>query len=164
VCALHVLIVESVVLDSLKRELARYRQRPFLDALMAGCAFVAAADGKVSLSERSRIDHIFESFRELDIFDPHEAVDSFNEFAEAMAENAEKGRRHALSAIDDQADEPARARLLLRACVAVSLADGNLSDIERAALADICNALALPAPVPDEVIAAFGAGRGRDGA
>lgn len=150
------------MLDSLKRELERYRQRPFLDALMAGCAFVAAADGAVSLSERSRIDRIFESFSELDIFDPHEAVDSFNGFAEAMAGDAAEGRRQALSTIEDQADEPARARLLLRACVAVSLADDKVSDIERAALADVCDALALPADMLDEVFAGFGLKPGSD--
>lgn len=141
------------MLDTLKRELARYRQRPFLDALMAGCAFVATADGVVSLSERSRVDRIFEGFRELDIFDPHESVDAFNEFAEAIAEDAARGRQRALAAIDDQASEPDRARLLLRACVAVSLADGDIVGEERAALADVCDALALPASALDEAIA-----------
>lgn len=143
------------MLDTLKRELARYRQRPFLDALMACCAFVATADGVVTLSERSRVDRIFESLKELDIFDPDEAVDSFNEFADAIAEDRAKGHRTALAAIDDQAGDVPRAKLLLRASVAVSLADGELTDEERAALADVCEALALPSQALDEAIASF---------
>lgn len=150
------------MLETLKRELARYRQRSFLDALMAGCALVATADGAVSLSERSRVDRIFEGFRELDIFDPHEAVDSFNDFAESIARDALRGRREALAVIDDQTGEPARAHLLLRACVAVSLADGAIAAEERAALADIRDALALPAQTLDEAIASLApAGRNR---
>ena len=147
------------MLETLKRELARYRQRSFLDALMAGCAVVATADGSVSLSERSRIDRIFESMHELDIFDPHEAVDRFNDFAESIALDAERGRREALAEIDDQADDPARALLLLRACVAVSLADGAVNEAERQALADIGDALALPPASLEEAIASLAQGR-----
>lgn len=143
------------MLESLRRELARYRQRPFLEALMACCAFVATADGVVSLSERSRVDRIFESLKELDIFDPNEAVDSFNEFADAIAADQAKGRRTALATIDDQAGEPKRAQLLLRASVAVSLADGELHDEERAALGDVCDALALAPTALDDAITSF---------
>jgi tellurite resistance protein TerB len=145
------------VLETLKRELERYRQRPFLDALMAGCALVATSDGVVSLSERSRVDRIFESLRELETFDANEAVDRFNDFAEAIAEDAAEGRLAALAELEDQAHEPIRATLLLRACVAVSLADGELNDAERLALADVCSALALPPDALDTAIAGFAA-------
>jgi tellurite resistance protein len=150
------------MLDTLKRELARYRHRSFLDALMAGCAFVATADGAVSLSERNRVDRIFESLHELDIFDADEAVDSFNHFAEAIAQDAGQGRREALAEIDGQADDPERARLLLRACVAVSLADGVVNDAERRALADVCDALALPPATLQEAVASLTPGRRSD--
>lgn len=140
------------LLDTLKRELERYRKRPFLDALMAGCALVATVDGNISLSERSRVDRIFESFRELDIFDPHEAVNSFNDFADALAEDSDKGRAAALGAIDDQASDPEKALLLLRACVAVSLADGVMTTEERDALTDVCDALALPRTTLDTAV------------
>jgi tellurite resistance protein len=143
------------VLDGLKRELARYRQRPFLDALMAGCALVATADGTVSLSERSRVDRIFESLVELEIFDPHEAVNRFNEFADDIAADAARGRHAALDAIAEQAGDEARARLLLRACVAVSLADDDLRPEERARIADICDALDLPESSLDEALDTF---------
>ncbi len=143
------------VLEGLKRELARYRQRPFLDALMAGCALVATADGSVSLSERSRVDRIIESLGELDIFDPHEAVNRFNDYAEVIAADAERGRHEALDAIAEHAGDKDRARLLLRACIAVSLADDNFRPEERARIAEICDTLELPETALDEALAVY---------
>lgn len=140
------------MLEALKRELARYRQRPFLDALMAGCALVATADGAISLSERSRVDRIVESLRELDIFDPHEAVNRFNEYAEDIAADAERGRRDILLAIGEHAGDEGHARLLLRACIAVSLADDDLRPEEHARIADICDALDLPKGALEEAL------------
>jgi tellurite resistance protein len=130
---------------------------------MAGCALVATADGAVSLSERSRVDRILESLDELEIFDPHEAVDRFNDHAEAIAADARRGRGEALEAIAEYADDAAHARLLLRACIAVSIADGDIIAEERAQLINICGALELPNAVLDEALAQLARpGRGID--
>ena len=51
---------------------------------MAACALVAASDGRVSLSERSRVDLILESLEGLSLFDPHEGVEAFNRYLQQL--------------------------------------------------------------------------------
>lgn len=123
--------------------------------MMAGCALVATADGSVSLSERSRIDRIFESVGELEIFNPHEAVNRFNDYAESIVADAESGLREALVMIAEFAGDNAHARLLLRACIAVSLADDDFRPEERTRIADICDALELPESALEEALAIY---------
>ena len=76
----------ATLTDKFQEQMERHRNRPFLRAVMAACALVAAADGKVSLAERVRVDQILDTLEELRIFDPHEGVDLFNEFTDAIIE------------------------------------------------------------------------------
>ena len=48
-------------------QVERYRNRPFLKATMAACALVAVADGKVSFSQRVRVDQILETLDKLKV-------------------------------------------------------------------------------------------------
>ena len=134
----------------LKQELARHRQRPFLEAAMAACALIASADGEVSFSERTRMDAVLESLAELRVFDPHEAVDLFNARVEALQVDREAGRAAAFEAIRRGAAAAGAAELLVRICVAISLADGKYVPHERAMLGLICAALNLEPEAVDE--------------
>lgn len=136
--------------ERLKQELARHRQRPFLEAAMAACALIASADGEVSFSERARMDAVLESLAELRVFDPHQAVDLFNVRVEALQADREAGRAAAFEAIRRGVAEEGAAELLLRICVAISLADGTYDSSERAMLGLICASLNLTPEAIDE--------------
>lgn len=136
--------------ERLKQELARHRQRPFLEAAMAGCALIASADDEVSFSERTRMDAVLESLAELRIFDPHEAVDLFNTRIDALEADRETGQAEAFDAIRRGATADGASELLVRICVAISLADGKFVANERAMLGLICSALNLTPEAIDE--------------
>lgn len=136
--------------ERLKQELARHRQRPFLEAAMAACALIASADDQVSFSERARMDAVLESLAELRIFDPHEAVDLFDKCVDALRSDREAGQTAAFAAIRRGAAAPGAARLLVRICVAMSLADGAFVAHERAMLGLICSAVNLSPEAIDE--------------
>ncbi len=136
--------------ERLKQELARHRQRPFLEAAMAACALIASADDEVSFSERARMDAVLESLAELRIFDPHVAVDLFNARIDALQADREAGRAAAFEAIRRGATNDGAAELLVRICVAMSLADGKFVSTERAMLGLICSALNLSPEAIDE--------------
>ena len=136
--------------DRLKQELARHRRRPFLEATMAACALIASADEEVSFSERARMDAVLESLAELRIFDPHEAVDLFNDHLAAFAADRHEGEAAAFDAIRRGTAAEGAGELLVRICVAISLADGNFASSERAMLGLICSALSLPPATIDE--------------
>ncbi len=141
--------------DRLKQELARHRQRPFLEAAMAACALIASADDEVSFSERARMDAVLESLAELRIFDPHQAVDMFNGWLESLQADREAGRAEAFEAIRRGATEDGAAELLVRISVAISLADGKFVSAERAMLGLICASLDLAPEAIDEAQAAL---------
>jgi len=130
--------------ERLKQELARHRHRPFLEAAMAACALIASADDEVSFSERARMDAVLESLAELRIYDPHEAVNLFDTRVAALRTDREAGQTAAFAAIRRGAGAPEAAELLLRICVAISLADGKFVSHERAMLGLICATLNLP--------------------
>jgi tellurite resistance protein TerB len=136
--------------ERLKQELARHRQRPFLEAAMAACALIASADDEVSFSERARMDAVLESLAELRIFDPHEAVDLFNARIEALQADRDAGRAAAFEAVRRGAVAEGAGVLIVRICVAISLADGKFVASERAMLGLICAALNLAPDAIDE--------------
>ena len=131
------------MVESLRLEIERHRQRPFLEAATAVCAFVALADGAVSFSERARMDAVLEGVSRLALFDPHDGVELFNNHVEAFGRDAAAARAEAMEVARRGAADPATAELLVRIAVAIGHADGAYSAEERAAVRQLCSALGL---------------------
>jgi len=110
----------NTLINNFQDGLERNRNRPFLKATMAACALVATADGKVSLGERVRVDQILETLEALKIFDPHEAVDLFNGFSDAILESPHEGHDLALAALAEVTDDVETKALIIRICCAIS--------------------------------------------
>ncbi len=132
--------------ETLRNSLSRIRNRQFLDAAMAASALVATADGEVTFSELSALDAVLESVQDLHIYDPHIAVDRYRDFADAIAEDPESGRRSAFAAVGKIADDRDAAELVIRVAVAISKADGELTPQEANLISDLCGTLKLPLP------------------
>ncbi|MEQ8196340.1 MAG: TerB family tellurite resistance protein [Rhodospirillales bacterium] len=121
----------------------RHRNRPFLEAAMAACAMVATDDGTVSFAERVRVDQILETLDQLNIYDPHEGVDIFNEYVDEVRNSPKQGREEALKAIEAFAGEPESASLLIRICLAVAEADGKATLADQIEIVTLCSLLAV---------------------
>lgn len=131
------------LLDDYQLEIERLRKRPFLKASMAACALAAVADGAPTLSERIRVDQILETLEALKIFDPHEGVDLFNEYSNAILQSPEDGRAKALHAVRAVTGRPETAALLVRMCLAVAEAKGELTRMDEIEIAAVCDALGV---------------------
>jgi len=131
------------VFESLRLEIVRHRQRPFLEAAMAVCAFVATADGAVSFSERARMDVVLEGVSRLALFDPHDGVELFNAQVEAFGRDAAATQAEVLEMARRGAADSAASELLVRIAVAIGHADGAYSTEERVAVRRLCSALGL---------------------
>lgn len=131
-------VFESLTGIFLER-LERQKNRPFLEGVMAACAIVATTDGEVSLAEQVRVDQVLETLDQLSFFDPHEGVDIFRHHTDAILENPERGHEDALEVIAKIADDPETGALLLRVCIAVSEADGELSLADQIEIVSICS-------------------------
>ncbi len=132
--------------ETLRKGLTRFRNRPFLDAVMAAAALVATADGKVTFSELSKLDDVLENVQDLQIYDPHMAVDIYRDFADAIMENRDTGRRSAFEAVSKISGNDEEAALLVRVAVAISRADGEFTSTEQQTVSELCGVLELPLP------------------
>lgn len=127
--------------------LSRQRNLPFLRATMAACAMVACADGDVSFAERVRLDQILETLDRLKVFDPHEGVNLFNEFTDAILAHSEEGHEMAMEALIDGTPEIPTRELLIRICLAVSEVnagpDGTKALTDQIEIVTLCNRLGV---------------------
>ncbi len=129
------------LLSGYREQLERRRNEPFLRAVMAASALVAIADGSIAFSQRIRVDQILETLETLKIFDPHDGVNLFNRYAEAILEASEPGRARAVEAIKPLARDPETAELLVRVCLAISEANGEISLVEQIEIVTLCSLL-----------------------
>jgi tellurite resistance protein TerB len=133
----------SELLGDYRTALERHRNRPFLKATMAACALVAIADGDISLSERIRVDQILDTLDELRVFDPHEAVDLFNEYVAAIRSSPRNGRAEAMAAVQEVAGDLETAALLMRVCLAISEAGGVKPLVSQIEVVMLCSLLGV---------------------
>lgn len=139
----------SELIGELRSGLERMRHKPFLEASMAAAALVAAADGTVSLSERSRLDEILEGLDLLKLYDVHDAVELFNSHIAAIEADGTLGREAALEQVALVADDETEADLVLRIALAIGSADDILAPEEIDVLNRICTKLGL---IPDQYL------------
>jgi tellurite resistance protein TerB len=130
--------------DKLAVEVTKFRNQEFLEAVVAGCALVAAADGNVSAEEKRKMAGFIQNSAELKVFDMNKVIAAFNSAVEKFEFDAEIGRAEALRTIAKVAKKPEAARLLVRVCCAIGSADGSFDENERAACRTICRELGLP--------------------
>jgi len=117
----------------------RHRNRPFLEACMGACALVCMAEGKVSLSQRMHVDQVLETLTELKVFDPHEGVEIFRNYVDAIQADPKEGRQQILDVVLREAADAQSANTIIRVCLAVSEVNGNLpmaAQVEIVALAN----------------------------
>ena len=134
------------ILERWSEQVQRLRNRRFLDASMAAAALVSAADRDVRLSEQMTLDQLLERMDRLRVFDPHAGVNLHRSYTERILADPESGRKKALASIASFAGDAERGLLVLYVGAAVAKADGELSDAEIEALAQISAALELPDP------------------
>jgi len=124
-------------------QLERHHNLPFLKATMAACAVVAIADGSIAFTQRIRVDQILETLDTLKVFDPHEGVNLFNAYTNSILKDPASGHTRAIAAMMPMAKNPEIAKLLIRACRAISEANGDISLVEKIELITLCSLLGV---------------------
>ena len=129
----------ATLTDAFQDSLERQRKRPFLEGVMAACALVATTDGEVSFAEEVRVDQILQTLDQLKIFDPHVGVDLFKDYTDAILANPASGHDAAMAKVAEVARDPACGALLIRVCLAISEADGEISLADQIEIVSICS-------------------------
>ncbi len=135
------------VIETLKALLVKHEQKirsqKFLEAAMAATAMLALADGKISFAELMARDYILDQVKELQVFEPNEAVELFRTYAETISLDPEKGEVIVDKAITQLCGDEELAFLLLRICLVMAKADRDLSQQEQKVINGFCDILGL---------------------
>lgn len=133
----------AVARKKMADEMTKYRNKDFMEAVVAGCAIVAAADGTVSGDEKQKMIGYMQSSDELKVFKMEDVIASFNSIVGKFDFDATIGKGEALRTIAKIKGKSGADRLLVRVCCAIGAADGDFDDKERAAVVGICAELGL---------------------
>ncbi|MEG6522004.1 tellurite resistance TerB family protein [Desulfotomaculum sp. 1211_IL3151] len=130
---------KSTLLDSVKR----FKNKEFLDAVIAGCALVAAADGHIDSAEKTKMLGYIQRSEELKVFDTSKVIERFNHFTENFGFDHTIGKAEAYKAIMKMRSNREAARVVVSVCCAIGMADGNFDEQEKAVVRDICREIGI---------------------
>lgn len=129
--------------ERLATEVTKFKNREFMEAVVAGCALVAAADGNISAEEKQKMIGYIQNSKELKVFDTKDVIQSFNEVCSNFDFDPAIGRAEALNIVGKLRKKEDAARLLVRVCCAIGGADGDFDQSEQSVCRTICNELGL---------------------
>lgn len=129
--------------NGLNDQVKKFKNRDFLNAVVAGCALVAAADGKIEESEKNKMAGYMNLSNELKVFDMHDVIVQFNTYVSNFEFSPEIGKQEALKSISKFSGKPEVGRVIVAVCSAIGAADGDFDEQEQAVVREICRVLGL---------------------
>ena len=129
--------------SKLAAEASKFKNRTFMEAVVSGCALVAAADGSIDSSEKQKMAGFIERADELKHFEMRQVIEVFQKVASDFEFDHTIGKASALKAISKIKGNQDQARLLVRVICAIGAADGDFDAQERAVAAEIARELGL---------------------
>jgi len=113
------------VTANLKTEVTKFKNKSFLEAVVAGCALVAHADGVVRPEEKQKMMGFLRNSDVLSVFSVEEVIGIFDKYAKQFEFDHQIGQASALQVVAKLKGKDAEARLMVRVCCAIGAADGN---------------------------------------
>ena len=129
--------------EKLTTEVGKFKNKEFMEAIVAGCALVAAADGEISSAEKLKMSGFVKNSDELKVFDMDKVIEAFNRVCSKFEFDEQIGRAEALAVVGKIKGKPEQARLLIRVCMAIGASDGNFDDNEKTVCKLLCIELGL---------------------
>lgn len=131
------------VKTSLETQVARFKGGEFLDAAVAVCARIAAADGEVSKEEQQKMFAFMSIFPALKVFTPTEVLESWNRHIQFFDISTDMGHAEANKSIQKLVGNTDASTTVVHLGAAIGGADGDFDDQEKAVLRDIIKILNL---------------------
>lgn len=130
-------------LQTVRREVGRFQNRDFLETVMAVAALSAMADGEYGLAEKYRAEELLAEIPIFDVFALSEAMEILDDDVFALRSDRVTATRDLEARVAAYADDPDRARTLLRAAHAIITSDGVTTAAEQAEFERIARLLGL---------------------
>lgn len=127
----------------LKTQTGKLKNKEFANASMAMCALIAAADGSVDASERSKVAALITSNDVLSIFPASELREKFDHFCDKLIADFDFGKVEAIQALGKVKKKQDQARAVIQIGIIIGGADGNFDSSERAMVRAACQAVGI---------------------
>ena len=124
-------------------EIAKFRHREMMEAVVAGCTMIAYADGEVTPDEKQMMAGYMRHSDALKVFEMDLVIAAYNKYAAKFDLDPTIGQTEALRVIGKLRGKDEEARLIVRVCCVIGAADGNFDASEREATRTICRELGL---------------------
>lgn len=135
-------LVEKVK-SGIEKEVARFNNKDFLEATVAGCAMVASSDGSISAEEKQKMWGYMQISPALRVFKADEVLESWNRHVTNFEFDAAIGAQEAGKAIAKLNGNADASRTLVNVCCAIGASDGDFDDTEKDTVRKICGLVGL---------------------
>jgi len=129
--------------EGMAAQVSKFKNRTFMEAIVAGCALVAAADGEISSEEKQKMAGYMRNSDELKHFDMAQVIEFFDKITGQFEFDHGIGKAEALKVIGKLRGKEDQARLLVRVTCAIGAADGDFDADEQKMVAEIARDLGL---------------------
>ena len=124
-------------------EVAKFKNKDFLNAVVAGCALVAAADGSISSAEKQKMLGFINSSDELKVFGADEVIAAFNNVVSKFDFDHKINKTKTLKVISKIKSDVAASKLMIRVCCIIGASDGDFDAAEKSIVVLICRELGI---------------------
>jgi hydrogen cyanide synthase HcnC len=128
---------------SVQNDTTLSRNEDFMDAVVAGCVLVAAADDVIDTNEAHAMCDYIQKNNILRQFNKSDIVERFDQYVNTFVFNSTMGENQALRSIAKMKIDPALARIVVRLCCSIGAADGYFDPKEVQVVRSICQELGL---------------------
>lgn len=129
--------------SQLQTKASQFKNKEFSQATMAMCALIAAADGKIDQTERSKTAALIMSNETLKIFNPSDLRDQFDFYCNKLSSDYDFGKVEAIATIGKLKKKPEQGRAVIQIGIIIGGADGDFDDDEKAAVKEACFAVGI---------------------
>lgn len=133
----------SEVTSGLASAASRFKNRSFMEAVVAACAMVSAADGTISSEEKTKMMGFLRNSNELKHFDTNEVIAFFEKITAGYDFDPAIGKAEALKTIGKLRGKEDQARLMIRVACVIGASDGHFDETEKTVVREICRDLGL---------------------
>ena len=131
--------------DKLALEVGRFRNKTFLDSVVAAAVVIGASDGSISSEEKKKLFEYVQISEELKCFSPEEVAASFKAVADMYDFDPGIGKAEAMKKVGKLRGKDDQARLVVRVAILIAMSDGVFEENEKKAVRELCAELHVPA-------------------
>lgn len=126
-----------------EESIMKVTNKQFMEAIVAGCALIAAADGHLELAEKEKMAEFIKSSTVMKLYDMSEVIGKFNSYADVVIADYEAGKKECVDAILKVRYSKEETTQVVRFCSLIALADGSVSEKEEAIIKELAVMLEL---------------------